>query len=180
MRLFVTGPTGSGKSTLSRRLSRHYGLPLHSLDDLHWVRLPGGDQRRGMDEKLEMLERIVADDAWVIEGVQFKWAGAALARADRIIVVDTPRLRTQLQVVKRFVGQSLGLEAADYPPSFASLRRAFGWVSDYYAYERDMLMQALEPFGGKTSLFKGPGAALATLIAPGRRADDTGQSGPAA
>jgi len=163
MRIFVTGPTGSGKSTLARQLSQRYSLPFHSLDDIHWVRDPRGDQRRPMDEKLALLEQIAGADNWVIEGVQFKWADAALNRADRIVVIDMPAFRNHFQILKRFCKQRLGLENADYRPSLKTLVQIFGWSADYRKYERELLMKKLEPFKPKTMLVNHPRQALGSF-----------------
>jgi hypothetical protein len=51
--VFVTGPTCSGKTTLARRLSEHFGLPPFHKDGfkeaLFEVAYPAGDFRRGDD-----------------------------------------------------------------------------------------------------------------------------------
>jgi adenylate kinase family enzyme len=35
-RVLIYGVTGSGKTTLARRLAERTGLPFHSVDDLTW------------------------------------------------------------------------------------------------------------------------------------------------
>jgi adenylate kinase family enzyme len=68
MRIFVTGPTCSGKTTLARQISVQTLSPLFSLDDIHWIRDPAGDRRRNADECLSILDQIAQQDDWVIEG----------------------------------------------------------------------------------------------------------------
>ncbi len=163
MRIFISGPGGGGKSTLARAISSRWNIPLQSLDDIHWIRDPAGDRRRPMDDKLAMLAEVVVRDTWVIEGVQFKWADMALERADHIIVLDTPFLRNQFQIIKRFVRQVRGTEKADYKPTLATLMRIFRWSADYRRYERAMLLTKLEPFGDKAHVVRTMPEALAIL-----------------
>jgi adenylate kinase family enzyme len=167
MRVFVTGPTGSGKSTLSRQLSARYRIPFHSLDDIHWIHHPGGDKRRPMDEKLALLDQIAGTENWVIEGVQFKWADVALERADRIIVIDTSPFRTLFQIMTRFCRQKLGLESASYKPTLKTLFQMFRWSADYRSHERALLVEKLRSFQNKTTFAKDSRQGLAALGAGG-------------
>lgn len=152
MRIFITGPTGAGKTTLARRLGRRHRIACHALDDLHWVRRPEGDVRRPLEEKLPLLQRIVEGEHWIVEGVQFKWADAALARADHIVVIDAAPWRTTAQIVLRLGRQWLGLEAAAYRPTLARLPRMLAWSRDYHREERVLLLAKLAPFRAKTLL----------------------------
>ncbi|GEM_PF-888597 len=156
VRIFITGPTGSGKSTLSQRLGKFYGIPAHSLDSIHWVPRPGGDERRPLEEKISLLQELVRGESWVIEGVQFKWADLAISSADIIIVLDIPVARNCWLIIKRFVKQYLRVETAAYEPGLKSLVRIFRWNADYRGHERAQLMAKLHPFGSKTTIVNCP------------------------
>ncbi|PPU84815.1 hypothetical protein [Xanthomonas sacchari] len=154
MRIFITGPTGAGKTTLARRLGCRHGIACHALDDLHWVRCPEGDVRRPLEEKLPLLQHIVDGECWIVEGVQFKWADPALARADHIVVIDAPSWRTTLQIVLRLGRQWLGLEAAAYRPTLARLPQMLAWSRNYHREERALLLAKLAPFRARTLLIR--------------------------
>ncbi|WP_295926720.1 hypothetical protein [uncultured Xanthomonas sp.] len=154
MRIFITSPTGAGKTTLARRLGRRHCIACHALDDLHWLRRPEGDVRRPLEEKLPLLQRIVEGEHWIVEGVQFKWADAALARADHIVVIDAAPWRTTAQIVLRLGRQWLGLEAAAYRPTLARLPRMLAWSRDYHREERALLLAKLAPFRARTLLIR--------------------------
>lgn len=148
MRLFVTGPTGSGKSTLAAKLAHKAGLPLFPLDDIHWIRHPSGDKRRDPAERVSMLENIVRREAWVVEGVQFKWADGALERADRIIVLDPPRWRNTARILRRFGSRCRSREAGGRA-TLTALLEEMRWSADYYGHERKMLFEKLGRWPGK-------------------------------
>ncbi|UFX45596.1 hypothetical protein HAP47_0002365 [Bradyrhizobium sp. 41S5] len=148
MRVFVTGPTGSGKSTFAGRVADGAALPLYSLDDIHWVKQPGGDRRRAPDERLAMLLSLVQQGGWVIEGVQFKWADPALDSADKIVVLDIPRWSNTLRILRRFARRR---RASKENPraTWTALREELRWSSDYYRYERALLFEKLARYREK-------------------------------
>lgn len=142
MRLFVTGPTGSGKSTLAAKLAQRAAIPLFPLDEIHWVRHLSGDRRRDPVERLSILEEIVQLDAWVIEGVQFKWTDIAMERADFIVVLDPPRWRNIARILRRFVNRRC-FSGAGRRGTVKALLEEMRWSVDYYGHERGMLFEKI-------------------------------------
>ncbi|WP_288581359.1 hypothetical protein [uncultured Methylobacterium sp.] len=156
MRVFVTGPTGGGKTTLARRLSQRAGVPIHSLDDIHWVPHPDGDRRREPAERSAMLDRIVQAEAWIIEGVQFKWTDRALERADLFVVLDVPRWKSVARILRRFAGRRLA-GGANPRGTLTALREELCWSADYYASERRMLFDKLARYSGRILVIRNRG-----------------------
>lgn len=142
MRLFITGPTGSGKTTLATKIAVHENVRSHSLDNIHWVLDPSGDYRRSSEERAQMLEKIVQENDWIIEGVQFKWADAAIIRADYIVVLDIPQWRNRLRILHRFITRRRSAPAGTRG-TLKALRQEIGWPNDYYLNEREILFAKL-------------------------------------
>lgn len=163
-RMFVTGPTGSGKTTLARNIATQAGLRLHSLDDIHWVRNPDGDQRRASDERAALLDQVVRQEAWVVEGVQFKWADAAMDRAHHILVLDLPRWRNLSRIVRRFLGRRFS-STPDRRGNITALREEFQWSKDYYESERQLLFTKLKQWQGKVIVARDSRSALFAIHA---------------
>ncbi|MCX2980272.1 adenylate kinase [Halieaceae bacterium IMCC14734] len=97
----IFGNAGGGKSTLSRALAQHTGLPLHTLDKLAWlpggVAVPPADYRRAHSQ-------ILTQERWLIDGYgcpETLWQ--RLDAADTLIHIDLPLPLHGWQVIKRLL-----------------------------------------------------------------------------
>jgi len=99
-RIVMIGATGSGKTTLGRRVAEKLRLPLVDLDELHW--LPGWKARLP-DEFLELVERAAGAEEWVMCGNYSGVREAVWPRADAIVWLDYPFLL----VLRRLLGRTL-------------------------------------------------------------------------
>jgi adenylate kinase family enzyme len=86
-RVLVDGMMGAGKSTFSRALAAKTGLPLIYLDLHYWK--PGW-ARPSDDEWRERQCRLVAGEAWIIDGNYNETLPLRLERADTVVFLDTP------------------------------------------------------------------------------------------
>ena len=86
-RVLVIGSPGAGKSTLSHTLGRRTGLPLHHLDRMFWL---SGWIERDRDEGRAELERVLAQDRWIIDGNYGSTLPLRIARADTVVWLDYP------------------------------------------------------------------------------------------
>ncbi|WP_255658627.1 adenylate kinase [Actinoplanes sp. L3-i22] len=90
--------TGSGKTTLARRIGQRTGLPWHAVDDLTWepgwVEVPTAVQR-------QRIAAICAGDAWVLDSAYLSWIDVPTARADLIVCLDYPRLLCLFRLLRR-------------------------------------------------------------------------------
>jgi adenylate kinase family enzyme len=86
-RVLVTGIAGAGKSTFSRALSAQTGLPAVHLDVHFWK--PGWVEP-SEDEWSEKQRGLLASDEWILDGNYHATLDLRLARADTVVVLDTP------------------------------------------------------------------------------------------
>jgi adenylate kinase family enzyme len=98
-RVSVVGCSGSGKSTVGRRLARDLSVPYIELDSIFhqpgWVPLPRDEFRRRVAE-------LTAADGWVIDG-NYSSSVQPLVwdRADTVVWLDLPRRTVMRQVIWR-------------------------------------------------------------------------------
>jgi adenylate kinase family enzyme len=97
-RIIVIGPLGSGKTTLSRRLSEITGIPHVELDKL---RLNDGGDPVPKDEWNKIESSLLAQERWIFDGASIGSLDVQLSRADTLIVVHIPRHRSFYQWIKR-------------------------------------------------------------------------------
>ena len=102
-RIMIIGGSGSGKSTLARALGEKLDLPVYHMDrEVHW--LPGWVER-APEDKVPLVEAIVAKEAWVFEGGHSASYPQRLARADLLIWTDAPFALRLWRVVWRSIRQ---------------------------------------------------------------------------
>jgi adenylate kinase family enzyme len=109
-RILVYGVTGSGKTTLARRIGEITGLPWHSMDDeVGW--LPGWVERP-VEDQVRMVARLVASESWVLDTAYGHWRDLVLARADLVVALDYPRWVSLTRLVGRTMRRAFTRETA--------------------------------------------------------------------
>ena len=93
-KIAVVGTTGSGKTTVARRLAAHHDVPHIELDALHWG--PGWTEPSPEDFQAR-VESALSVSGWVVDGSYHgKLGDLVLERADLVVWLDPP-LRTILR-----------------------------------------------------------------------------------
>lgn len=105
-RILLYGVTGSGKTYLAERLAEATGIPWHSVDDEigwapGWVEVPGGEQRR-------RIEEICAGPQWILDSAYGSWRDVVLSRADLVVALDYPRWFSLQRLVRRTLARVIG------------------------------------------------------------------------
>ncbi|MFS8147571.1 AAA family ATPase [Rhizobium sp. BR 249] len=89
-RILVVGCSGGGKSTLSMKIAKRFGLSYISLDrDVRW--LPGWIQRDRV-EQINIIASRILEDRWIMDGTSTSTFDLRLPRTDFVIWVRMPRL----------------------------------------------------------------------------------------
>jgi adenylate kinase family enzyme len=97
-RVLVIGSGGAGKSTLARAIGARLGLPVVHLDALYWR---AGWVPAPEAEWTATVARLVADEAWVMDGNYGGTMAPRLAACDVAIFLDLPRLVCLWGIVRR-------------------------------------------------------------------------------
>lgn len=149
MKIRIIGCSGSGKTWLARRLSEQYGIPHYDLDALQWddraetygVKIP-------VERRTELLEKILAQEDWIIEGVYYAWVLQSFEDADRIYVLDLPKRVYTVRILKRFLLRKLGLEPGK-KETLDSLRKLLAWTDTFQKKNLPEIQTILERYPEK-------------------------------
>ena len=101
-RIVVIGVTGSGKTTLGRRLARARGVPFVELDALHWGPgwTPASDEAFGRS-----VDRALAGERWVADGNYSQVRSHVWGRASLVVWLRYPWWRSFARLLRRTFGR---------------------------------------------------------------------------
>ena len=107
-RIAVVGTTGSGKTTLARRLAELLKAPHVELDALHWG--PGWTPVC-TEEFRARIAGALAGRRWVCDGNYSKGRDLTLARANTLVWLDYPLWLVMARLLRRTVRRTVTGEA---------------------------------------------------------------------
>ncbi|EAE9669652.1 DNA topology modulation protein [Listeria monocytogenes] len=127
MKIRIIGSVGSGKTTLAKKLSEWQQIDYFETDRIVWKR-EETEVRRTDNEKIAVLNKILQQENWIIEGVHLEaWVDESFDQADVIIFLNLPKKQIHSQLIKRQIKQLLRLEAAHYQVKLNMLNKMFYW-----------------------------------------------------
>jgi adenylate kinase family enzyme len=97
-RIAIIGPPGAGKTTLAKELERIHEIKIYHLDRIFWQQ---GWKGKPRDTRIDILQRLVGEKQWIIEGFYLRSSNLRLEAADTIIFLDMPPLLCLQRIIKR-------------------------------------------------------------------------------
>ena len=143
MKIYIIGPPGSGKTTLSKILENKYHTKAYELDcvvhddfDHH--------KKRSSQDITNRFNQIIKQNNWIIEDVGRDIFNEGLKEADIIYYLKMPKKVIMIRVIKRWIKQRLGKEPYNYPPTFYQLYDMIKVVNKYYKKEKEKIKKTEE------------------------------------
>lgn len=99
-RVLILGCSGGGKSTFARSLGKATGLPVIHLDQHYWR--PGWQQTDKATWRAQVVQ-LCAQPQWIMDGNYAGTLDLRLLTADAVILIDMPRWRCIVRVLRRAV-----------------------------------------------------------------------------
>ena len=99
-RVLILGPSGSGKSTVCRRIGRILDIPIIHLDKHYW--LPNWIDTP-KDEWPDKVRRLIASEAWVMDGNYSSTLKMRAKAADTLIFLEMTRRQSYFRVISRYL-----------------------------------------------------------------------------
>ncbi len=108
MKIFITGASGSGTTTLGKILAHKLSIPQYDNDDIFWeqTETPFTVKRPEEDRKKILQEIIGWEQSWIFSGSALKWGELILQNADLVVRLfcdtETRIARLKLRESQRF------------------------------------------------------------------------------
>ncbi len=110
-KIVIIGSSGAGKTTLARKLGSIFHIKVVHLDRIFWQH---GWKEKPRDTRIDILQEIVQEKQWIIEGTYLGSSEPRLNTADIIIFLDIAPLLSLIRIIKRH-RESLGRSRRDIP-----------------------------------------------------------------
>jgi len=148
-RVMVIGSSGSGKSTISRKLAKRYQLPLVHLDHHFWQ--PGWIQPSN-EEWDRRVRELIAQERWLHDGNYSSTMSVRLERADLVVFLDMNRSRCVWRVLSRFLRGRQDIPGCDDRVQWQFLR----YIWRFPRRSRPRVLDRLTDFDGRVVRLRRP------------------------
>lgn len=149
MKIHIIGCSGSGKTYLAKALSKKYNIPHFDLDEIQWDHSGCYGAKMPVQKRTELLNRILENDHWIIEGVYYAWVGKCFEDADKIYVLDIPKRIYIYRIIKRSVKRKLGHEKGK-KESLKSVYNLLKWTDTFQNKSMFEINKILSAYPEKT------------------------------
>ena len=154
MKIHIIGCSGSGKTYLAKALSKKYNTPHFDLDDIQWDNNAGGyGVKMPVEKRTELLNNILDNENWIIEGVYYAWVGKCFEYADKIYVLNIPKRVYTYRIIKRAIKRKLGLEKGK-KETLKSVYNLLKWTNTFQKKNMVEIRKILSAYPEKTVWLK--------------------------
>lgn len=151
-KIAIVGAPGTGKTTLSNKLSEIFHIEATHIDGLHHLE---NWQIRDKTERDKMILDVVKKDEWIIDGTYKSTLKNRFEAADLIIWLDFSTFNQLKGIVSRYL-KNKGIEKPEIPGCKEKLdKEFFFYVLKYNKQKRKYIVQNLEGINkSKILIFK--------------------------
>ena len=154
MKIHIIGCSGSGKTYFAKALSKKYNIPHFDLDNIQWDNHSGSyGTKMPVEKRTELLNNILENNHWIIEGVYYAWVGRCFEEADKIFVLDMPKRIYIYRIIKRSVKRKLGHEKGK-KETLKSVYNLLKWTNTFQSKSMVEIKKILSAYPKKTVWLK--------------------------
>ena len=149
MKIHIIGSSGSGKTYLANALSKKYNISHFDLDDIQWDNnAKGYGEMRTLDKRKALLQEILFNNEWIIEGVYYAWVQQSFDEADKIYVLNMPSYLCKSRIIMRFIKRKLGILKGKRE-TLKSVYNLLKWTETFQNKNLKEIRNILDRYGDK-------------------------------
>lgn len=152
MKILIIGAVGTGKTTLSKQLSKKYNIKHYEIDSIVHDDNAGG-RKRTEEEQNRIINQIDEGNDWIIEGTLRKNLYYLIEMSDKIIYLDIPKRTRNVRILTRFIKQKLKIEKSNYKPTLKMLKLMYKWSREH-ENNKQQLEESLNKYTEKLEIIK--------------------------
>lgn len=120
------------------------------MDDIQWDNHSGSyGTKMPVVKRTELLNNILENNHWIIEGVYYAWVGRCFEEADKIFVLDMPKRIYIYRIIKRSVKRKLGHEKGK-KETLKSVYNLLKWTNTFQSKSMVEIKKILSAYPEKT------------------------------
>lgn len=140
-KIAIVGGPGTGKTTLSDKLSEIYGIKATHIDGIHFLE---NWNMRDKSERDKIILNLINKDKWIIDGTYKSTLKPRFEKADLIIWLDYSTFEQLRGVITRYI-KNKGKEKKEIPGCKEKIDKEFiTYVLKYNKYKRINIVKNLE------------------------------------
>jgi len=129
MKILIIGSVASGKTTLSKKLSKKINIKRYEIDLI--VHDDKNNYKRTYQEQLDIIKNINKNKDWIIEGTLRNNLDILLEMSDKIIWINNKKIVRDFRIITRFIKQKLKIEKSYYKSNLKMLKSMFKWNREF-------------------------------------------------
>ncbi len=140
-KILIVGNGGSGKTTLSNKISKMLNIPILHLDNIYWI---NGWVHNEMEKFDSITSQFMQSQSWIIEGTPMRGFETRVSHSDTIIFLDFSCAACTFRIMKRSIKNifSTATRHIDGPAKFFSLK-ALVWIWKFNNEKRKMILSVI-------------------------------------
>jgi adenylate kinase family enzyme len=128
MKIYIIGAAGSGKTTLTQKISEITNIQSTNLDNLFW----NNDSKsygitRNIIERNNIFSNIINNESWIIEGAYVEWPIEGLYKSDQIIYLNIKKSIIIRRIAIRFIKGQLNIIKSNKKETLFGMIRLLNW-----------------------------------------------------
>ncbi len=103
MKICIVGPSGAGKTTITKKLADELKISTYIFDEIYW-NISGTEFVKNLEETISRgTQEIVLQDRWIVEGAYDKRLLPLLLECSLILKMEVPFYLRTIRLLQRYL-----------------------------------------------------------------------------